>query len=300
MEFPILIAIVITLISTVVLLKKTGVIKHHVHWVPRVIDAIMAGVNITFGVWLVAYLDKVLPFRIFHGKMVGSCIAFMSNTKPPPLTAFTCCNCYAFLVGIALHELQRITPLDLDSDQLVAISTGTAIVFWRLSQMSFSAAIAICMVIGDKGWGVHSPEALRFLVTPWLAGHGLLYVLALVLAEIRSFLRVYLTGRELRNELVELARREGKTVKCSYKERMRTLFDEVDSSNDARIDATEVKVAIRKLTGNDASLEDCTRIVRLVDIDGNGSLDFNEFCQALEHHHQMNYIWYSNLITAQI
>lgn len=286
MEFATLIAIFITLISSVILLKKTGVVKHHVHWVPRVVDAIMAGVNIAVAIVVVTYLDKVLPFRVYHGKMVGSCIAFMANAKRPPVTPFICCNCYAFLVGIALHELQYIGVLELSSDQLLAISAGTAIIFGRLSHMSFGPATAICLVVGNNRWGAQSPAALYFLVTPWMAGHAILYFLAWPLSEIRARIRAYLSGRELRNEILELARRDGKTVKQTYEERLKMLFDMVDSSHDKRIDATEIRVAIRKLTRIDVELADCERILRIVDVDGNGTLDFHEFCQALEYHHQ--------------
>ena len=288
MQFPTLLAIVISLISFLFLTRQTGLFKRNAHWLPRVIDATMAGINITIGIWLVAYLDKVLPFKIFAGPMTGSCIAFMGNPKPPTPTVFLCCNCICFLVGITLHELQYHEVLELDTDQLRALSTGTSIVFWRLSKMSFSAALAIGTIIGEKGWGAHSTEPFRFLLTPWFAGHTFLYVLAWILSAVRSRVRQYVTGRELRNKLMDLARREGKSVKQSYEETMKTLFDQVDTSNDARVDATEMKVAIRKLTGNDTSLEDCERMVGLIDTDGNGTLNFNEFCQALEQHHQIN------------
>lgn len=153
--------------------------------------------------------------------------------------------------------------------------------------MSFSAAIGLITIIGDTGSYTHWADILTFLVHPWLVGHALLYVLAWIFSEARAHVRVLLTGRELReglrSELLKAKRTAGK--QSGEEKLLRTLFDQLDTSHDGRLDATEFKVAIRKLTGNDASLGDCQRIIELVDIDGNGKIDFSEFCRALEHHH---------------
>ena len=43
----------------------------------------------------------------------------------------------------------------------------------------------------------------------------------------------------------------------------------------------ELKLAIRLTAGDEVPLADCERIVRALDTDGNGALDFHEFKQAL-------------------
>ena len=62
---------------------------------------------------------------------------------------------------------------------------------------------------------------------------------------------------------------------------MRRTFDRFDTSGDGSLDAPELKLAIRVLTGEDLSVEDCERIVRSMDTDGNGVIDYHEFRCAL-------------------
>ena len=59
----------------------------------------------------------------------------------------------------------------------------------------------------------------------------------------------------------------------------------MDTSKDGRIDATEFKVAMRSLIGADLPLSDCEAVISSVDTDGNGTIDFDEFCTAVEHAH---------------
>ena len=62
---------------------------------------------------------------------------------------------------------------------------------------------------------------------------------------------------------------------------MREIFERFDSSGDGRLDHLELKLAIRLTAGDEVPLADCERIVRALDTDGNGALDFHEFKQAL-------------------
>ena len=46
----------------------------------------------------------------------------------------------------------------------------------------------------------------------------------------------------------------------------------------------QLKLALRAATGAEVELDDCERIVRSMDTDGNGVIDFDEFVQAFEEH----------------
>ena len=69
---------------------------------------------------------------------------------------------------------------------------------------------------------------------------------------------------------------------AEQRKELEEAFKRTDTSEDGRIDATEFKVAMRRLLGTDLALSDCEAIIRSVDTDGNGSIDFDEFCAAIE------------------
>ena len=68
------------------------------------------------------------------------------------------------------------------------------------------------------------------------------------------------------------------------KAELRKIFDKYDTSGDGALDASELKLALRYVTGGDVDIEDCERIVRSMDTDGNGVIDFHEFMLALDEH----------------
>ena len=62
---------------------------------------------------------------------------------------------------------------------------------------------------------------------------------------------------------------------------LQSIFNRFDTSGDGFLDASELKLALRFVTGEDLSVEDCERIVRGMDTDGDGVIDFHEFISAL-------------------
>ena len=56
----------------------------------------------------------------------------------------------------------------------------------------------------------------------------------------------------------------------------------MDTSGDGLLDVIELQVALRAATGTDISLADTQEILQSVDSDGNGSLDFDEFCASID------------------
>ena len=111
------------------------------------------------------------------------------------------------------------------------------------------------------------------LCFPWLIGHALLYSFACGAATVRRRVRVALTIREGRRAL------GGATTDHT---KMRELFEKFGTSGDGRVDATELKVALRAWTGVDLPLSDCNTIVRMPDTDASGTIEFSEFCGVLD------------------
>lgn len=59
---------------------------------------------------------------------------------------------------------------------------------------------------------------------------------------------------------------------------LRSIFDKFDTSGDQALDADELKVALRAALGLDLTVDDCRRLVAMADRDGDGNVDFDEFC----------------------
>ena len=51
-----------------------------------------------------------------------------------------------------------------------------------------------------------------------------------------------------------------------------------DTDRSGALDADELKIALRQVLGDDLSIDDCDDIIKHADRDGNGGLDFQEFC----------------------
>ena len=58
---------------------------------------------------------------------------------------------------------------------------------------------------------------------------------------------------------------------------LRRIFKQFDTSGDNALDANELKCALRVTTGLDLSLPTCQSLVKQMDKDGNGVVDFDEF-----------------------
>ena len=56
------------------------------------------------------------------------------------------------------------------------------------------------------------------------------------------------------------------------------VFDKFDTDRSGALDAEELKIALRVVLGSDLSLDDCVQLVSAADRDGNGAVDFQEFC----------------------
>jgi hypothetical protein len=138
-------------------------------------------------------------------------------------------------------------------------------------------------------------SALLYLISPWGAGHLLLYACAVATARFRrQACRLLHIGRGHQLHLLRagspppqvrgaLIRSEGARAATGHhgEARLREIFERYDSAGDGFLDHLELKLAIRVATGDEVQLDDCERLVRALDTDGNGALDFHEFKQAL-------------------
>ena len=68
----------------------------------------------------------------------------------------------------------------------------------------------------------------------------------------------------------------------SDKQKLRRLFDRIDTGGDGRLYVTELKLALRAAIGADLTVNDCKFMIRAVDSDGDRTIDSEEFCSSVD------------------
>mmetsp|Transcript_13403 Transcript_13403/g.20779 ORF Transcript_13403/g.20779 Transcript_13403/m.20779 type:complete len:153 (-) Transcript_13403:1028-1486(-) len=139
--------------------------------------------------------------------------------------------------------------------------------------------LSMYLVMSSKEWRESIEKyPLIYIIVPYTFGHLFLYVMALLLSPIRNRVRIRLLQREFftveANYLKTLSPQE-QTI------RLRGLFDRMDLSGEGRLDAIAFQSAIQAASGEQITMDDATRMLKSVDTDGDGSLSFYEFCQAM-------------------
>lgn len=270
-----IVAAVLFCVFTAILARSSGLLHSQTRVLPRVIDAALAAASVAIALSICAVLDANLPFKCYDSKMLSSAVVFMGNPKPPSPQAFVTCSACGFVVGVVLNISHAASSLG--SVHVQSVTLGLLLFFWRISGTSFSATVGLAAFLAQSEFA--SPgKQLKYVLAPWLTGHALLYALAHALALPRTRLRVFLAKREFQ-------RANSISAGLSELEReaeLKALFTKTDTSGDGRIDATEFKVAMRRLIGQDLPLADCEAVIQSVDADGNGSMDFSEFCAAVQ------------------
>lgn len=261
--------------------------KRMKHLLPHIIDAVFAGLTAILGLCLLHYGESIFKIKLYDAKMLTSIVIFCSNPVPPSPRSFLICTLCAYAIAILLQWSSHPTSTELYQ----AIAVGLNVLLSKLTNHNFSPAIGIGAIVATKKW--HQPilDPIRHLISPWLLGHVMIYAFAVCMSKPRTFIRVQLAIREWRLSSIKQHHDEHDTEfnEWYYSEaQLQESFTRCDTSGDGRIDAAEFKIAYRHLTGSvdDLSLADCEDIVRAFDIDGNGSIDFLEFRQAVQPYHQ--------------
>ena len=250
-----------------------------------VVDALFAAVTATLGICVLHCLERMLAFKLFESKMLGSIAVFCSPPSPPSLRNFAVCTACACLVGCLLHVAPPrgvLAPgVSLEAAHTVpAITVGLHLLLNKLTAHNFSPSIGFAVATATTPWESGSLQTPRRLLLTWLAGHALLYGWSVAMAWPRRAIRVKLVMRTWRAQSAERGLADGQRRTRTRRE-LRHLFAKYDTSGDGSIDSHELKLAFRSLTGEDVPLADCAAIIRAFDIDGDGTIDFEEFCHAV-------------------
>lgn len=238
----------------------------------KIVDGVVAGCGLSLSVLMLCCLDISghSPIKFFAPPMLASAIIFFGGAKPPPPGAFVTCTIGSFVVGTLLHQF------DMQASMVIqCFAAGLLLLFKKVSGSFFPPTVGLAAFLAQSGQIGHP---LAYLVAPWSTGHLVLYILATLLASVRQSIRVQITKQGWKQQI-------GKEVDGPEREaHLRKIFDRFDTSGDGQLDAMELKLALRSLTGTELEIEDCERMIRSMDTDGDGGIDFHEFVLALDEH----------------
>jgi hypothetical protein len=274
----------------------------------RTADAILAAAGAAGSLALLQLLQEYVETPIIGGFLIGSSIKFFLNRNPPSLEAFWKCTAAAIVIGSSLHLFLWMSGPDDDGSTMKIPAQYSQylvlffiILFWKLEAGSIwgsGIALATHVAFQSGHWGknvssIGAFQALTedfpgsYILRPYLVGHFFLYGCALGLATLRRHVRIYLLKNEFFSSQAQKSMRRESILKdlpsdATEKDKLRVLFDRMDTSGDGRLDAPELKLALRASVGVDLSIEDCAFMIGSVDTDGDGMIDFNEFCESVD------------------
>ena len=230
------------------------------------VEAIVASLSVVLGLIFLRTLEGLFSVKVYSPPMLGAMIVLALNPEPPSPTTFLVATAYSVVSGVAIQSV-------LSGTDAAFAAAGGLLLFCKLSGYVFIGAIPLAAQLATSKW-VSLTHLLLEQLAPWLMGHTLLYAFACTASLPRAATRVRLAKREWAHALGES---EG-----DVESRLRAVFVQYDTSGDGRIDAPELKVAQRALFGLELSIEECEALIRSVDTDGDGAIDFDEFLHALE------------------
>ena len=240
--------------------------------VPKMVDTVLAGLGLSLTIIALGFLQSLLGIKLFVPPMMASGIIFFGGSKPPNPKGFLSGTICSATVSVGLlATIGRWVP----EVTAQGLSVGLLLMWYKTAGTLFPPAAVLAGGLFSAAAGsaasadgavAAASAAASFLVFPWLSGHAVLYLSALGLSGVRSRARLEVTAMELRS------------LSGLSDDLLRDVFDKFDTNNSGSLDADELKVALRIALGDDLSTEDCRRLVRSADRDGNDVVDFDEFC----------------------
>lgn len=263
------------------------------------VDAFLAAFGCAGSLALLQFLTGITPYEFNGSFLVGSSIKFFFNENPPSLKACVHSSMFAVVIGHTLHFVPHFCGQYARPVLLFA-----TVLYWKLYGGMWTAANTLSMIVAVEsgGWASvvpnirelnayansHQEQANQkrfpwmFLFFPYISGHIILYCMATAMSFLRRKIRTYLIQREFITKQMGYDWQTEIVGGAERRERLRQLFNRMDTSGDGQLDVIELQVALRAVTVTDISLGDTKEILNSVDSDGNGSVDFDEFCASID------------------
>ena len=172
------------------------------HISPEHIDAALAGFFLAVTIGLLIWADR----RVLRDApdepsghllvLLSSSFLFLAGPTPPPIPDFVLCS------GIAFGAITVISSVLLGGNYAgfkLAVASGLLLTLFKISSdISYSnflvptLGLALGYSTTPKKLLASPLVALKFLVSPWLLGHGCLYGMALGASNLRRVVRMRL------------------------------------------------------------------------------------------------------------
>lgn len=243
--------------------RKLSTIMSTLHQkLPACVDGIVTAAGLTSAIFIVKVLDAAQPGRWFTPPMLSSSILFFAGPEPPPTTGFAIAAAGAAVVGLLGQSLH------LRSTTLAALSVGSHLMWCRVAGVFYAPAAVLAAQMGSAPVGTPWYKPFQTVGMPWVSGHAIIYAAAVVTSKVRGNVRV----RMARDRLAAHSGSDEVSLAALHE-----VFDKYDIDHSGFLDPLELKLAIRLATGVNLPLNDCVRLVRSIDADGNNKVDFFEF-----------------------
>ena len=158
------------------------------------------------------------------------------------------------------------------------LSAGVALFFYKTFNVIFPPAAIIAVLIAQESlvneptrseniFSLHDwSQTALFVMTPWLAGHCVLYLSAMVLSQLRKLVRRHM----MRGQVAGLSEGVDRSM-------LTTTFRQFDTNCSGFLDAEELRIALRATRGEDVSVDECVEMIRSIDSDGDDLISLEEF-----------------------
>jgi len=267
----------------------------------RRVDAVLAGLGMSLALASLKIVDKTFLHSHEHehehehshlhgvnlhaGFLISSAANFFFNRKPPGLKAYMSSSIVAIIVGTIVHLFKQTL-----GDMCDALCIFCMMTYWKLTGNNFGAAASISIYIATRETNQNFP--FLYLLSPYLLGHLILYIMAYSLSIVRNKVRIKLIKREFFFN-VEISTYYLKTLHPHpyphpypyphmKEKRLRLLFNRMDLSGDGTLDKEEFQSALNTAFNEDVSLDEAKEILDSFDRTGDGTVDFDDFKLAID------------------
>lgn len=222
----------------------------------KIADGIVAGLGVVLSFAAMEALQQAFGLSLIVAPMMASTIIFFTAAAPPNpkgllLGTLGCSTISAVLNSLATAAFSPAVGMG---------AAAAALMLWfKMTGCIFPPTAVLCMLMMGK------PSPYSFVLCTWLPGHACLYAGAMATSVLRGLARKALKKAEVRS-LGGLSRAQ-----------LKDTFAKYDTSGDGTLDAHELKLALRVVTGASVPMTACVELIGKLDRNGNGVIDFSEF-----------------------
>lgn len=235
-------------------------------WVaPRHVDTLIAAIGSTLGIALVAASEQVTGVPLVIPPMLSAGIVFFYGSNPPSPKAFLWGTAASSTLGLTITT--TCAQCGLPWFVGTSMSVASLLMVYRLWGFTFPSLAAFPGLLAGAAQvpgASSSLAAVRFLCFPWLAGHVVLYSVAMATSVAR---------RIIRNRLTSAMFARWGTLSD---ESLRETFNRFDTNGNGNLDYIDLQVGLRSI-GYTVNAKEAEALIQTVDVDGNGVIDFEEF-----------------------